>query len=68
MNPIGLDQGASDSFVMPVKAEVEIFEDETLIVIRDRATTALQKWAGVLDNRVEFSAGSFSIELNMQEN
>ena len=56
---IGLDQGASDSFVMPVKKEVEIFEDEAL---HRHQRQGYYGWAelgfGVLDNR-RIIAGSF---------
>ena len=56
---IGLDQGNSDSFVMPVKKEVEIFEDEAL---HRHQRQGYYGWAeigfGVLDNR-RIVAGSF---------
>ena len=56
---IGLDQGANDSFVMPVKKEVEIFEDEAL---HRHQRQGYYGWAeigfGVLDNR-RVIAGSF---------
>jgi len=56
---IGLDQGASDSFVMPIKREVEIFEDESL---HRHQRQGYYGWAemgyGVLDNR-RVLAGSF---------
>ena len=56
---IGLDQGASDSFVMPVKKEVEIFEDAAL---HRHQRQGYYGWAeigfGVLDNR-RVIAGSF---------
>jgi len=56
---IGLDQGANDSFVMPVKKEVEIFEDATL---HRHQRQGYYGWAevgfGVLDNR-RVIAGSF---------
>lgn len=49
---IGLDQGANDSFVMPVKKQVEIFEDESL---HRHQRQGYYGWAeigfGVLDNR-----------------
>ncbi len=56
---IGLDQGANDSFVMPVKKEVEIFEDPAL---HRHQRQGYYGWAeigfGVLDNR-RVIAGSF---------
>jgi hypothetical protein len=56
---IGLDQGNSDSFVMPVKKQVEIFEDEAL---HRHQRQGYYGWAeigfGVLDNR-RVLAGSF---------
>ena len=56
---IGLDQGANDSFIMPVKKEVEIFEDEAL---HRHQRQGYYGWAeigfGVLDNR-RIIAGSF---------
>lgn len=56
---IGLDQGANDSFVMPVKKTVEIFEDEALHRFQRQGYYG---WAelgfGVLDNR-RVLAGSF---------
>lgn len=56
---IGLDQSASDSFVMPVKKTVEIFEDEAL---HRHQRQGYYGWAdigfGVLDNR-RIIAGSF---------
>jgi hypothetical protein len=56
---IGLDQGANDSFVMPVKKTVEIFEDEAL---HRHQRQGYYGWAeigfGVLDNR-RVLAGSF---------
>ena len=56
---IGLDQGANDSFVMPIKKEVEIFEDEAL---HRHQRQGYYGWAelgfGVLDNR-RVLAGSF---------
>ena len=56
---VGLDQGASDSFVMPVKKQVEIFEDEAL---HRHQRQGYYGWAelgfGVLDNR-RVLAGSF---------
>jgi hypothetical protein len=49
---IGLDQSANDSFIMPMKREVEIFEDETL---HRHQRQGYYGWAelgfGVLDNR-----------------
>ena len=49
---IGLDQGASDSFIMPVKREVEVFEDPTL---HRQQRQGYYGWGefgfGVLDNR-----------------
>jgi hypothetical protein len=56
---IGLDQGASDSFVMPVKREVEIFEDETLHRHQRQGYYGFAEMGfGVLDNR-RVLAGSF---------
>ncbi len=56
---IGLDQGANDSFVMPVKKQVEIYEDEALHRFQRQGYYG---WAelgfGVLDNR-RVLAGSF---------
>lgn len=56
---IGLDQGANDSFVMPVKKQVEIYEDEGL---HRHQRQGYYGWAeigfGVLDNR-RVLAGSF---------
>jgi len=56
---IGIDQSASDSFVMPVKKEVEIFEDAAL---HRHQRQGYYGWAeigfGVLDNR-RIIAGSF---------
>ena len=56
---IGLDQGANDSFVMPVKKEVEVYEDEGLHRLQRQGYYG---WAelgfGVLDNR-RVLAGSF---------
>jgi len=56
---IGLDQSANDSFVMPVKKEVEIFEDPAL---HRHQRQGYYGWAeigfGVLDNR-RIIAGSF---------
>jgi hypothetical protein len=56
---IGLDQSANDSFVMPVKKEVEIFEDPAL---HRHQRQGYYGWAeigfGVLDNR-RVIAGSF---------
>jgi hypothetical protein len=56
---IGLDQSANDSFVMPVKKAVEIFEDEAL---HRHQRQGYYGWAelgfGVLDNR-RVIAGSF---------
>ena len=56
---IGLDQGANDSFVMPVKKEVEVYEDESLHRLQRQGYYG---WAelgfGVLDNR-RVLAGSF---------
>ena len=49
---IGLDQGMGDSFIMPVKKQVEIFEDESL---HRHQRQGYYGWAeigfGVLDNR-----------------
>jgi hypothetical protein len=56
---IGLDQSANDSFVMPVKKEVEIYEDPSL---HRHQRQGYYGWAeigfGVLDNR-RVIAGSF---------
>lgn len=56
---IGIDQSANDSFVMPVKKEVEIFEDPAL---HRHQRQGYYGWAeigfGVLDNR-RIIAGSF---------
>jgi hypothetical protein len=56
---IGLDQSSNDSFVMPVKKAVEIFEDEAL---HRHQRQGYYGWAelgfGVLDNR-RVIAGSF---------
>ena len=56
---IGLDQSADDSFVMPVKKEVEIYEDPAL---HRHQRQGYYGWAeigfGVLDNR-RIIAGSF---------
>ena len=56
---IGLDQGPNDSFVMPIKKEVEIYEDEGL---HRHQRQGYYGWAeigfGVLDNR-RVLAGSF---------
>jgi hypothetical protein len=56
---IGIDQGTNDSFVMPVKKDVEIFEDEAL---HRHQRQGYYGWAelgfGVLDNR-RIIAGSF---------
>ncbi len=56
---IGIDQSANDSFVMPVKKTVEIFEDPTLHRMQRQGYYG---WAelgfGVLDNR-RIIAGSF---------
>ena len=56
---IGLDQGANDSFVMPVKRPVEVFEDESL---HRHQRQGYYGWSelgfGVLDNR-RLLAGSF---------
>jgi hypothetical protein len=49
---VGLDQSANDSFIMPMKREVEIFEDESL---HRHQRQGYYGWAelgfGVLDNR-----------------
>lgn len=49
---VGLDQSANDSFIMPMKRQVEIFEDETL---HRHQRQGYYGWAelgfGVLDNR-----------------
>ena len=56
---IGIDQSANDSFVMPVKKEVEIYEDPAL---HRHQRQGYYGWAeigfGVLDNR-RIIAGSF---------
>ena len=56
---IGLDQAANDSFVMPVKRPVEVFEDESL---HRHQRQGYYGWSelgfGVLDNR-RLLAGSF---------
>ena len=56
---IGLDQAANDSFVMPVKRPVEVFEDESL---HRHQRQGYYGWSelgfGVLDNR-RILAGSF---------
>ena len=56
---IGLDQASNDSFVMPVKKEVEVYEDEAL---HRHQRQGYYGWAeigfGVLDNR-RVLAGSF---------
>lgn len=49
---IGLDLGARDSFVMPIKQEVEIFEDETLHRSQRQGYYGwMELGFGVLDNR-----------------
>ena len=49
---VGLDQGANDSFVMPVRQDVQIFEDDNL---HRQKRAGFYGWAeigfGVLDNR-----------------
>jgi hypothetical protein len=49
---VGLDQSASDSFVMPVKQELEVFEDP---ILHRQQRAGFYGWAelgfGVLDNR-----------------
>lgn len=56
---IGIDQAANDSFVMPVKRDVEVFEDEAL---HRHQRQGYYGWAeigfGVLDNR-RVLGGSF---------
>jgi len=56
---VGIDQSANDSFVMPIKKEVEIFEDPAL---HRHQRQGYYGWAemgfGVLDNR-RIIAGSF---------
>ena len=56
---IGLDLGANDSFIMPMKQEIQIFEDDTL---HRQQRQGYYGWAeigfGVLDNR-RVLAGSF---------
>ena len=49
---VGLDQGANDSFVMPVKQQVEIFEDPTLHRQQRAGYYGFAEIGfGVLDNR-----------------
>jgi len=56
---IGLDQAASDSFVMPIKQEVEIFEDEALHRFQRQGYYGTAEVGfGVLDNR-RVLTGSF---------
>ena len=56
---IGLDQAANDSFVMPIKQEVEIFEDEALHRFQRQGYYGMAEIGfGVLDNR-RVLAGSF---------
>ena len=49
---VGIDQSANDSFVMPVRQELEVFEDPTL---HRQQRAGFYGWAeigfGVLDNR-----------------
>jgi hypothetical protein len=49
---VGLDQRKSDSFIMPVREQVQIFEDETL---HRQKRAGFYGWAeqgfAVLDNR-----------------
>ena len=49
---VGLDQSASDSFVMPIKQELEVFEDP---ILHRQQRAGFYGWAelgfGVLDNR-----------------
>jgi hypothetical protein len=56
---VGIDQGATDSFVMPMKQEVEIFEDPAM---HRQQRVGFYGWAelgfGVLDNR-RIIIGSF---------
>ena len=56
---VGLDQSANDSFIMPVKKPVEVFEDEAL---HRHQRQGYYGWArlgfGVMDNR-RIIAGSF---------
>lgn len=56
---IGIDQAASDSFIMPVKKQVEIFEDPTLHRMQRQGYYGWGEYGfGVLDNR-RIIAGSF---------
>ena len=49
---VGLDQSSNDSFVMPVKQQLEVFEDPTL---HRQQRAGFYGWSeigfGVLDNR-----------------
>ena len=49
---VGLDQSSNDSFVMPVRQQLEVFEDPTL---HRQQRAGFYGWAeigfGVLDNR-----------------
>ena len=51
-NVVGLDLSSNDSFVMPVRQEVQIFEDDTL---HRQKRAGMYGWAehgfAVLDNR-----------------
>jgi len=56
---IGIDQAASDSFVMPVKKQVQIFEDPALHRMQRQGYYGWGEFGfGVLDNR-RIIAGSF---------
>jgi hypothetical protein len=49
---VGLDQSSNDSFVMPVKAQLEIFEDPTLHRQQRAGYYGFAEIGfGVLDNR-----------------
>ena len=56
---VGLDQGASDSFIMPMKQALQVFEDPAL---HRQQRVGYYGWAelgfGVLDNR-RIILGSF---------
>lgn len=49
---IGIDQSANDSFVMPIKRQLEVFEDESLHRMQRQGYYAWQELGyGVLDSR-----------------
>ena len=49
---VGLDQGSNDSFVMPVKEQLTVFEDPTLLTDNSVLVTRFAEIGfGVLDNR-----------------